>query len=290
MKFNGPLYYCSECKTVVNNLAGLLFIEPETSKGFCSENCIEDFYSPLITHFEKLEKKIREELSISHEVIRTSMDDKELIESVFGSPGEVWQNKNELGETLFTYIRHYGDYSAVVIASVYNEEASFIFFRTLTRSKAFLEQFRSANRDDRQTPNLDSESDFNEEDFAFMQELESKKSRLLADLLVKRKDDDISFEDFSSYESCFQECLETPDEVFETKDKEGDVFFTYIKSFLQTGNDFFYIITCLKRKDVETPEDVSVFPVLAFPTNDMDLVREFRSGSKLAGIAGPLKN
>lgn len=290
MKFNDTIYYCSECKAVVKSLGDLLFIEPETTKGFCSETCIEDFYSPLIAHFENLEKKIREELSISHEVIRTSMDDKELVESVFSTPGEVWQNKNELGETLYTYIRHYGDYSAVVIATVYNEEASFVFFRTLTRSKAFLEQFRSQNRDNKMAPDIESAPEFNDEDFAFMQELESKKSRLLADLLVKRKDDDISFEDFTSYESCFQECLETPDEVFETKDKEGDVFFTYIKSFLQTGNDFFYIVTCLKRKDNETPEDVSVFPVLAFPTNDMDLVREFRCGTKLAGIAGPLKN
>jgi len=216
------------------------------------------------------------------------LDDKSLIEAVISEPGEVWQNKNELNESLFTYIRHFGDYSAVVIASVYNEEASFVFFRTLTRSKKFLEQFRSPERDNKQIPKSDPERSFSEEDMLFMQELENKKSRLLADLLIKRTDNDIPFEQFTDYEDCFQDCLESPDEVFESKDKEGDTFFIYIKSFLRNGFNFFYIISCLKRKDTETPEDVHVFPVLAFPTMDVELVRDFRSGSKIA--AGPLKN
>lgn len=288
MKFNRPLYYCSECKTVVQELDQLLFIESETSKGFCSERCIEDFYNPLITHFENLEKKIREELSIGHEVVRSSMDDKALIEAVISEPGEVWQNKNELHESLFTYIRHFGDYSAVVIATIYNEEASFVFFRTLTRSKKFLEQFRSPQKENKQTPVANPERSFSEEDMLFMQELENKKSRLLAELLIKRVDNDIPFEQFTDYEDCFQDCLESPDEVFESKDKEGDTFFVYIKSFLRDGLNFFYIISCLKRKDTETPDDVHVFPVLAFPTLDVELVRDFRNGTKIA--AGPLKN
>lgn len=283
MKFNRPLYYCTECKAVVAELDQLLFIEAETTKGFCSEDCIEDFYSPLIAYFENLEKTIRQKLSIDHEVIRTGMDDKALIESIISDPGEVWHIQNELKESLYTYIRHFGDFSAVVIAAVYNEEASFVFFRTLTRSRAFLDEFRSKDQENKMPPKANPEESFSEEDFAFLQELENKKSRLLADLLVKRKESDIAFEEFSLYENCFQDCLETPDEVFESKDKEGDVFFVYIKSFLKNGKNFFYIISCLKRKDTETVEDVSVFPVLAFPTNDMDLVREFRSGLKIAG-------
>lgn len=283
MKFNRPLYYCSECKTVVSTLDRLLFIEPETSKGFCSENCIEDFYSPLMAHFDGLEKSIRKKLGIGDEVIHSSLDDKALIETVFTDPSEVYQIQNELRESLYTYIRHFEDFSAVVIATVYNEEASFVFFRTLTRSRNFLEEFRSADTENNLPPKAEPTESFSEEDFAFMQELENKKSRLLADLLVKRKDDDIPFEDFPRYENCFQDCLENPDEVFESKDKEGDVFFVYIKSFMKDGENFFYVISCLKRKDTETPEDVSVFPVLAFPSNDRELVREFRSGLKIAG-------
>jgi hypothetical protein len=292
MKFNSPLYFCTECKTVVTELDKLLFIEEHSSKGFCSESCIEDFYAPLITHFENLEKKTRKTLGIEEEGIHQKHDDKDLVEEVLSSPTEVWQIQNELRESIYHYIKHFKDYSAIVVCTVYNKQASFVFFKTITRSKALLEEFRRPEEDEGPTPpeelNEVPEENFSEEDFEFMQLLESKKSKLLADLLLKRKDEDISFEDFTNYESCYQECLETPDEVFESKDNEGDVFFVYIKSFIQDGANFFYIISCLKRKDMETNDEVNVFPVLAFPTNDMDLYREFRSGAKIS--AGPLKN
>ena len=121
----------------------------------------------------------------------------------------------------------------------------------------------------------------NDEDMIFIQLLESKKSKLLADILMNRSESDIPFEDYSGYESCYQETLDFPDEVFEKKDNEGDVIFSYIKSF----NNFFYIVTCLKRKldnDV-----VNVYPILALPTTDIKMCQEFRGGTKLTG---PLKN
>ena len=120
-----------------------------------------------------------------------------------------------------------------------------------------------------------------------MQLLEAKKSKLLADLLIKRKDDDISFEDFSKYEKYFELTLQEPDEVFEIKDNEGDTFFNYIKNFSQDNTSFFYIISCLKRVDSETSNEINVFPVLAFPTNDLDLFSDFRAGTR---ISGQLKN
>ena len=129
---------------------------------------------------------------------------------------------------------------------------------------------------------LSQSGEFNEEDFIFMQLLENKKSKLLAELLEKRKDDDISFEDFMLYEYCFPETLETPDEVFESLDNEGDSFYVYIKSFIKETENYFYIISCLKRKNKEESPEVNVFPVLAFPTNDLDLYSEFRSGKRIA--------
>lgn len=287
-KFNHPLYFCTECKSVVESLDKLLFIEENSNKGFCSETCIEDFYRPIIDYFEGLEKKTRQRLGIENETINQRKGDKELVEEILSSPSEVWEIKNELNESLYSYIRHYQDFSAIVIATVYNQQASFIFFKTLTRSREFLLEFRIPGKENARTEKqFLEEQGLDEDDFHFMQLLESKKSKLLADLLIKRKDTDISFEDFSQYEFCYQDCLDAPDEVFESKDNEGDVLFVYIKSFIKNNKDFFYIISCLKRKDTETRAEVNVFPVLAFPTNDMDLYREFRSGSK---IAGPLKN
>ena len=119
----------------------------------------------------------------------------------------------------------------------------------------------------------------------FIQLLESKKSNLLAEILMTRKDSDIPFEDYDGYESCFQETLDFPDEVFEKKDKEGDMVFTYIKSFSRGTESFSYIVICLKRI-IET-DTVNVYPILAFPTTDIELCQEFSGGTRLSG---PLKN
>jgi hypothetical protein len=283
MKFNKPLYYCTECKAIVSSLDKLLFVEESSTKGFCSEACIEDFYTPLIRHFESIELSMRKNLGIEEEKINFNFSDKQLVDEVLSSSDEIWKVSNELDEEIFTYIKHYDQFSGIVICKVYNGEASFVFLSTTTRSRQLLAEIRTGEKVNQKEQS--GESDFSEEDFNFMQLLENKKSVLLADLLVKRKDDDISFEDFTLYESCFPETLENPDEVFESRDKEGDTFFVYIKSYIKERENYFYIISCLKRKDKDSEEspDVSVFPVLAFPTNDLELYSDFRTGKRIAG-------
>lgn len=287
MKFNQPLYYCSECKLVVPSLDKLLFIEDNSNKGFCCESCIEDFYFPLTRHYEQLEVKLRAQLNLEREDIELrgidALSEKSSMDEIFSNPSEVFSAKNELGEEIFTYIKHFQNYSSVIICSVYKGEGSFIFLNTKTKSREFLKALRGGTKKE-ENQAIDQEHEMDEDDYNFMQLLESKKSQLLADLLMKRKDSDISFEEFSEYEFCYQDCLDAPDEVFESKDKEGDILFVYIKSFIKDGSDFFYIISCLKRKEDLEDNSVSVFPVLAFPTNDVSLYSEWRSGKKISGL------
>ena len=286
MKFNQPLYYCCECKSIVANLDKLLFVEENSSKGFCTESCIEDFYLPIIRYYEKCDQELRKRLKIlPNENIQIDIDEKQLVEEILANPSEVWNTENDLHEKISTYIRHFQDFSAVLLCTVYNGEASFIFLCTKTKSREYLAEIRNGHKLNENLEQKDNAID--DEDFQFMQLLEIKKSNLLADLLMKRKDSDISFEEFSHYEYCFNQCLELPDEVFEVKDREGDVFFVYIKSFLKDHHDFFYIISCLKRKDLNELNEVNVFPVLAFPTNDMELYSNFRAGVR---ISGTIKN
>lgn len=284
MKFNRPLYYCTECKLIVPSLDKLLFIEDNSCKGFCSEACIEDFYFPIIRHYEQLELQLRNKLNLQNEgIVRDVGDDTHLLDEVLSSPSEVWSVKNELNEEIFTFVKHFENYSSIIMCTVYKGEGSFIFLNTKTKSREFLEELRKGNS---RNPTAFSEQDqeLNDADFNFMQLLESKKSKLLADLLNKRKDNDISFEEFTEYEFCFQDCLETPDEVFESRDNEGDFYYIYIKSFIKDSSDFFYIIACLKRNDTEDDESISVFPILGFPTNDVELYSEWRTGKKITGL------
>lgn len=314
--FKNPFYFCNECKKVLEDLDELLFIDEFSHKGFCSEECIEDFYFPLIRHYEVVETKLRTKHKLLKEEIAKIPVDEDMIEEVFKHPSEVYRLVNDLNESYYHFIKNYSDYSVIIVTAVYQKEASFIFLSTRTGSAELLEEFRAgiiitdwnANETAREMENLtenslrieqDDPMDFDQvapydnasedEDMVFMQLLESKKSSILAEILMKRIDSDIPFEDYTSYDFCFQDTLDMPDEVFEKKDNEGDMLFTYIRSFSRGENNyetFFYIIICLKRFLSEASE-VNVYPLLALPTIDIDLCQEFRQGSR---ISGPLKN
>lgn len=284
----------------MGHLDDLLFIDEQSHKGFCCEECIEDFYFPLIKYFEMIESSLRRKHNLMSELPTDTIIDGEMIEATLESPSEVFRQTNELNETYYNFIKHFNDFSVVVISCVYRKEASFVFLATKTKSQALLMEFRYGemvdSRDFKEIDDirveLEPDEDFmddhdenEDEDMIFIQLLESKKSNLLAEILMTRKDIDIPFEDYTGYESCFQETLDSPDEVFEKKDKEGDMIFTYIKAFSRGDETFYYIVTCLKR--IMEAENVNVYPILALPTIDMELCQEFRGGTKLSG---PLKN
>jgi hypothetical protein len=306
-----PIYFCSECKKIVGHLDELLFIDEFSHKGFCSEDCIEDFYFPLVKHYEILEHSLRTNLNLLKENISIEPLDEKLVEETVTHPSEVFRQSNELHETFYHFIKHYSDFSVIVVSSVYRNEASFIFLTTVTKSKLLLNEFRYSekinDRDIGEQSLLEESESFDDginhnnfegidgvdeesenEDMIFIQLLESKKSKILADVIINRKENDIPFEEYPGYEFCFQETLELPDEVFEKKDDEGDKLFTYIKSFSKGAHgeeSFFYIVICLKRSADNT--NVSVYPILAIPTIDMKMCQEFRGGIRLSG---PIKN
>jgi hypothetical protein len=285
----------------MGHLDDLLFIDEQSHKGFCSEECIEDFYFPLIKHFEMIEHSLRRKHNLTNELPVGTIIEADTVEVTLESPSEVFRQTNELNETFYNFIKHYNDFSVVVVASVYRKEASFVFLATKTKSQALLMEFRygemlnewgTEDEEDEISVELEADEVFvndhdehDDEDMVFIQLLESKKSNLLAEILMNRKDSDIPFEDYTGYESCFQETLDMPDEVFEKKDKEGDMIFTYIKAFSRGTETFYYIVTCLKR--IMEGENVNVYPILALPTTDMEMCQEFRGGTRLSG---PLKN
>lgn len=286
----------------MDNLDDLLFIDEYSHKGFCSEECIEDFYFPLIKYYEVVEHSLRRKHNIANELPPGTIIDGDVVEAVLDSPNEIFRQTNELNETFYNFIKHYTDFSVVVVSSVYRKEASFIFLATRTKSQALITEFRYGEMvtdwtrtEEEEDHEIDvemeeqevsmEEDDNADEDMIFIQLLESKKSNLLAEILMNRKDNDIPFEDYAGYESCFQETLDSPDEVFEKKDKEGDLIFTYIKAFIRGKETFYYIVTCLKR--LMEGENVNVYPILALPTQDIEMWQEFRGGTKLSG---PLKN
>ena len=286
-----PLYYCHECKTPVTGSDSLFFIDDQSIKSFCSEECIEDYHLPLVKYFEKDIQNLRE---FHHDTnAAQTVVDQKLVNDVLMSPDEIYRFSNELGESFHHFIKRINSEWVVVIASIFKGEPSFIFGAWATNTTGLINEFRQGSalvvsewKKKQKGPKTIAERSETEtdEDSVFLQLLESKKSKLLAHILIKRKDQDISIEEFGHYESCFQETLDHPDEVFEYKDNEGDIFFNYIKNY-NAAENFFYIVSCLKRKGSEG--ETMVYPVLGLPTNDMAMVQEFCLGKQ---ISGPLKN
>lgn len=298
-KFKTPLYYCFECKKIVNDFNRLFFLDEHSPKAFCSEDCIEDFHLPIVKHFAREEVFLREKYSLLTESVKLEVT-RSLVDEILLHPDEVFRFSNELGESFYHVIKTYNSQtSVVVICSLFRGVASYIFGSLVTQSQELLNEYRQGENidlsswmsqkksaSDESTAGIETDEN---EDLAFMQLLENKKSSLLALLLERRKDEDIPIESFIEYDFCFQETLDHPDEVFEYKDKEGDVFFHYIKNYglgERREDNFFYIVICLKRKMPEAQETM-VYPVLGMPTNDMPLVHQFCVGKQ---ISGPLKN
>ena len=267
MKIMSPVYCCTECKKIVSTLPELLFVEENSTKGFCSEECIEFFYSSLLKYYEEVLYKLRTKLDLQNESIHFELSEHDLIEEVIRAPSEIWCTQNELHEEVFSYIKHFNQASVIVLCTVLNTEPSFIFLSTKTCSQKLISEFRFGER-------LVTTTEASAEEMIL--DLESKKSYLIADLLSKRLDHDIPFEDFPTYEYCLDSTLEAPDEVFEFKDREGDLLQTSIKSFSNKSKNFFYIIISFNNMNV-----------LSFPTEDMNLYAEFRMGKQ---VSSNLKN
>lgn len=288
LDFKTAIYFCSECRKIVKSLNELLFISEHSQLGFCSENCIEDFYLPIIKHYERTEHSLRKKHNVADEYIQPAIRVEDIIDDVLAFPDEIFSLSNELGDSYFHFIKFFSTYYAIVIASLHENKASFVFLSTLTNSKEFLNEFRHGEKIVLEKKRNEDE----DEDMIFIQYLEGKKSKILADVISNKSDTDISFEDYPEYEFCFQETLDQPDEIFEKKDNEGDLLFTYIRSFSKKDlphEAFFYIVLCLRRDDKKekSENDVNVYPILAFPTFDIKLCQEYRVGARLTG---PLKN
>lgn len=301
--FKKALYYCHECKKILPGTDSLLFIDDQASVGFCSEECIEDFHLPIVKNFEEEFVFLRAQHHIGEENLGIKLD-QQLVDAVLMSPDEIYRFSNEIGEAFHHFIKKHNDVFIIVIASLFKSEPAFIFGATTTKVTSLVNEFRQgqlisvsewigrkrAKKANLQKENVDGvNEDLSEEDMVFLQLLESKKSKILATLLIKRQDSDIGIESFSDYDFCFQETLDHPDEVFEHKDNEGDIFFNYIKNYnlgKRKEDNFFYIVSCLKRKG-QSADETMVYPILGMPTNDMAMVQEFCLGKQ---ISGPLKN
>ncbi|MFZ4713597.1 MAG: hypothetical protein ACOYL6_07795 [Bacteriovoracaceae bacterium] len=276
-------------------------------KSFCSDGCIVQYHSQLITHYEKEEKDIRKFLTLNKEACFVFKENSHYIQKTLEKPQEIWEDVNELGEKVYFFFAHYDEkdfpFTMIIITYMYQKIPSFVFFQTVTNSEEILNEYRrgekvsdipkffekehgEAQESEKPRSNNEVQVELTQVE---MDSLERKKSSLLAELLQKRLPSDIPFENFYLYDVYIPSTIDVPDEVFSFDDEEGDELFVYLKGHAQGGVTFYYIVLCTKlnmnQKD-NTQEEV-LYPILSFPTLDGKLYRQYCRGEK---ISGNLKN
>lgn len=286
----------------------MLLVEDFASKSFCSDACIVQFFTPLINYYEKEEKEIRKSLTFNKESCLIFRENSYYIQQTLEHPQEVWENVSELGEKNYVYIARHEDqdfpFWMVMILYLYHKVPSFVFFQTVTNSPELVEQYRRGQKIEnipeflsqkavdkaKPSPEGEAPSTQNPNEVQveltpeMVDQLEQKKSMLLAHLLSNRKESDIAFENYYLYEKNVPLTIESPDEIYTYQDDEGDELLVYMRGFQEGSVSFYFVVICNKL-DVKTKssEDEVIYPILAFPTLDAALAKLYCHGEKLSG-------
>lgn len=290
------IYICTECKKRILSVNDVLFIEDISNKGFCSEICILNFYRAYMEHFENEELEFRAIHGISSEDDIDFKDkQEELFHQVLYAPNEVWLETSELREEYYTHLLKVelepNDFVYLIfVCSYFDSSPSFIYHKCFTRDERVVACYQTGKKVEIDAKEVYQDYDEDESDYdgqielptEVLEEIEQKKSQYLAELLASRSDSDIQFEEFVLYDKYIQPTLEDPDEIYENEDNGGEEVSTYIKSFQQGQESFFYIVLCWKCQVEDVDGDVLV-PVLSFPSINQDLYKEYAIGTRTKG-------
>lgn len=298
MSFFKEAYFCSECKKLVKDLEGLLFVENDGQNGFCSESCIEKFYEPLVLHYEELEKTWRSQHSLLDEEILEVVGHPVFMDQLLRRPEEVYHYVTEGGSSLYSFIvsisdDNYGDFYLMCLCLTYDNQPSFIISASATKEEGMVANYRwgDAVKNPKDFHSSSDEADSKKKhieiDESTMMAVESKKGSYLAVLIEERSPADIPIESFGLYEGYFEPTMMNPDEIYSSVDEEGDTIYTYIKAHDREGVSFYYFIVCMRlEKGFEHNTDALV-PIISFPSVDGELYRTYKKGEL---ISGSLKN
>lgn len=292
MDFNKKRYFCSHCKKIVDHLDALYFVEEGSGRGFCSEDCIESFFIPIIKHFEDVERGLRQKYDLTNEEVPDILQNTKYLETLMRAPQEVWRLENDLKEEIFTFIGHFDDGSdrpvhVMILCFVFNFQPSFIFLATVTKDDRLLKEFQIGSQVENVTPYVHNDEvplglgeGFDESILAI---IDNKKSILLGKLLEHRSENDIPFEEFHLYEEYFKQTMEDPDEIYCDRDDDEDDLYTYIKAHEKDGTSFYCFVICMLFETGQANLEKTWLPILAFPSLDGELYKQYCTGKEVKG-------
>ncbi|MAF78642.1 MAG: hypothetical protein CME60_10795 [Halobacteriovoraceae bacterium] len=294
MSFFKSVQFCSQCKKLVSSTDDLLFVESDSTTGFCSEPCIENFYSPLVDYFEEQEKAWRAQNELLDEEILEVVGRPSFMDMLLKKPHEIWVQDDVCGSPVYSFIRSFEDkkydkFHLMCLCFTYDYGPSFIISASATKNAKLLENYRWGEQIEDLTPFYDQISTTEapvesiEIDEHILMMLENKKSQYLAHLIEERSPADIPIEAFTLYEEYFEKTMMNPDEIYRHQDEEGDTIYTYIKAHDREGVSFYYFIICSRVKEGADLNTEALYPILSFPSVDGEMYKLYQKGELVSG-------
>lgn len=297
------LFFCENCRQKLHDIHEIHYIEENSDRGFCGEKCILEFYRPYMREFETEELEFRTQLNLpSEEVSIEVLGLDQYLSQTLDHPAEIWEYESAINQHFYTHILSFVHdeqlYYKVLITTYVEGSPSFVFYRLITKSNDLVDLYRrefqvevsevevlgspeSTERESGspQGSNLSS-SQLNLAN-ELIEEIESKKSFLLAEMLTKRSPGDIELEEFPSYDEYLDQTLQNPDEVYEFEDESGDILHTCIRSYQIGKLPFFYILLTLPYKVPGSDDKITLIPILGFPSVDKELYPQYAIGRRV---------
>ncbi|NDD92200.1 hypothetical protein EBZ37_08955 [bacterium] len=308
---------CASCGKSLTSGDRALFVEEEIGRTFCGEDCIGEYFSPEV---ERLEAEYEALVSSNDLKPKEREELAHLRWSTLREPDEVWREKTLSGDYRYTLIAEFQPLDkpiwCVCLSLFLKGEPSFLFISIFTRNAALVDRYRRGERMSWiKRTDLEKHSAAHPKPTAEQMALDgtvippdemglvassvptdgladgwSTDEAVRAALSAGRSAQDIPVEEFSAYQSCLEETLETPDEVWmlvaeqagaEDGDDTSVRMFHFVRYYEAGETPFWYVIVAK-----EAAEEDHLEVLESFPTRDEELVERYRQGSLEVGGDG----
>lgn len=274
-------FFCENCRVGINSISNLYYVEENSDRGFCSEECIKEFYRPIMRLCESEEHSFRDYLNFEAEDDYLHyFSNQELLDQAIHNPHELWELFSETEQRFMTHILKFKDQNEILwiilVCSHIESEAAFVFYRTITKHESLVNKYRR----DRKIVIEKEQIENNALEISphFLEMVEGKKSMLLAELLGVKHESDIDFERYVEFEKFIAQTISEPDEIYVREDEEEDEIYTYIKSFKENELTFFYIVLGYKY---EAEGKTQMIPALGFPSVKQEVYTQYAQGESV---------
>jgi len=310
---------CKNCSKHLETDDRALFVEEEIGRVFCSEECITGYFTPDV---ERLEKEYFRVLAPGD----LDPEEREKLAHLrwitLQEPDEVWRQKSLSGDHRYTLISEFRPGSrsiwCVCVCLFLRGEPSFLFISLTSKNAALVNHYRRGERvvldsPAKRTGDLKNvkpagaaEKTAVDPALVPMDGLASEwtdEETRRAQMNQSRRIDDIPEAEFELYQTCLEETLQNPTEVWtkpeapldeesaeestaETTNSgeepvsgdEDSRVFHFVRFYPDETPGMWYVVIA---REVDDSDEIEILD--AFPTRDSDLVDRYRSGTQEVG-------